>query len=902
MKYTIIILIFIFGCELKRNVETIQPPGPDRYCEVIVGGESILPSGRIVQPAGEVVRITHDPFGLALSPDGSVALAIHNNVLTVIETARAHKAIRLPSYNGKLKNPFDGKGSFMGAAILRDNSKAYLSGGDSGDIIVFNLKMLLSEKRISINGWSSGKKYEDSFVGDIQLSEDGKTLYILDQFNFRFVIFDLIKNKIYRSISVGRFPFGLDISPDGKKAYVANVGIFDYPLAPGLKPDNLEEKGLDFPPYGFPSEESEKGVVVDGREIPGLGSPHVPEAVSVWTIDLTSGEIIAKEKTGYRIGELVEGLEVEGGASPNSIAAGKEKVFVSNATNDNISVLDRNNGKIMATIPLPLDPRIDPYRGMMPFGLVLSHDESRLYIALSGLNAVAVVETEKYQVLGYIPTGWFPTKLQISPDDKTLYVVTARGHGAGPNGGEKFTAPIQGTYVGDIMLGTFEIKNLDDIDLKSATEQVKNFTFRSVEIRDDGRNPLPPATGLRSSPIKHIVYITKENRTYDEVYGQLKTGRGDASLARYGTDVSFSNRDGSKTIQNADIMPNHQKIAREFAISDNFYCDSDASVHGHRWMVGTYPNEWVEINSSMRMTRKVFSTAPGRKYVAGSSGAVYPEDYNEAGGMWEHLARNGISFFNFGLGFEFSAAAEEQWHKYSGVKMAVMFPMPKPLYDRTSRKYATYNTSVPDQFRIDMFEEELADKWLSGKEEFPALITMMVPNDHGAGERPEDGYPFRESYMADNDLALGRVLHILSRTKWWDNMLIIVTEDDAQDGRDHIDGHRSLLMMISPWVKRGYVSHTHANFGAILKTIYHILDIPPLNQFDATASLLQDFFTDTPDPAPFTVKMVDKRVFDPQKALDPYDVNFRWESLKESPEIDSEADFRESHQGQTGKK
>ncbi len=841
-KYTIVILILFMGCELKRSVETLQPPGRNRYCEVIVGGESVLPSGRIVKPIGKVVRITHDPFGLALSPDGSKALAIHSSVLTVFETDRVTGAIRLPSYDKKLKNPFEGKGSFMGAAIVGDNSKAYLSGGDSGDIIVFNMNSLESEKRISINGISGGKKYEDSFVGDILLSKDESTLYILDQFNFRFVIFDLQKNMISRSVPVGRFPFGLDISPDGDFAYIANVGIYDYPLAPGLKPDNLEETGLDFPPYGIPSEEAEKGVIVDGRKIPGLGSPHVPEAVSVYTLDLKTYEIIAREKTGYRMGEMVEGLEVEGGASPNSIAAGKEKVFVSNATNDNISVLDKKSGKIIGTIPLQLDPRINNYRGMIPFGLVLSHDESRLYIALSGLNAIAVVETEKYQVLGYIPTGWFPTKLQISPDDKILYVVTARGHGAGPNGGEKFTAPIQGTYVGDIMLGTFEIKNLDEIDLNASTEQVKKYTFQSIKVKDDGGNPLPPVPGLRKSPIKHIVYITKENRTYDEVYGQLTTGRGDATLARYGEEVSFSNRNGSNKVEKATIMPNHQKIAREFAISDNFYCDSDASVHGHRWMVGTYPNEWVEINSSMRMSRKVFSTAPGRKYVAGSSGAVYPEDYNEAGGMWEHLARNGISFFNFGLGFEFSAAAEEQWHKYSGVKMAVMFPMPKPLYDRTSRKFATYNTSVPDQFRIDMFEEELRDKWLSGKEEFPALITMMIPNDHGAGERPEDGYPFKESYMADNDLALGRVLHILSRTKWWKDMLIIVTEDDAQDGRDHIDGHRSLLMMISPWVKRGFVSNTHANFGAILKTIYHILDIPPLNQFDATASLAPGLF------------------------------------------------------------
>ena len=900
MRNTIILLLMGFGlgCQSDKMVETIQPPAANRYCEVNPQGESVIPSGRVINPAGEVTRITSDPFGLSLSPDGSIALAVHNNVLTVIKTDETKKAQRLPSWDGKLPGPYEGRGSYMGAAISTDNGLAYLSGGDSGEIIYFDLNTLSSLKRVSINQPFEGKNYADSFVGDLHLSEDEKELYILDQFNFRLVVLDVRSGRIVSSISVGRFPLGLDISGDGKLAYVANTGIFDYPLAPGLNAENLEAVGMDFPPYGFPSKAAEEGVVVDGRRVPGLGRHDVPEAVSVWTIDLASKTVIGKEKTGYRMGEMVSGLEVVGGASPNSIAAGKEKIFVSNATNDNISVLDPQTGKVIGTIPMPIDPVIDPYRGMIPFGLVLSHDQTRLYVALSGLNAIAVIDAKAETVLGYIATGWFPTKLQISPDDRQLYVVSARGLGAGPNGGKDFTAPVQGTYVGDIMLGTFEKIDLQGIDLQQTTQQVKNNTFRITPVTDDVDNPLPPLPGMRQSPIRHIVYITKENRTYDEVYGQFEKGKGDPSISRYGVNVTFANRDQSVTVENASIMPNHQKIASEFTISDNFYCDSDASVHGHRWMVGTYPNEWVEINSSMRISRKIFSTAPGRKNVSGSSGAVYPEDYNEAGGMWEHLARHGVNFYNFGLGFEFSAAEEEQWHQYTGVKMAVMFPLPQALYERTSRKYATYNTSVPDQFRIDMFEEELKEKWLSGKEPFPSLITMMIPNDHGSGERPEDGYPFRESYMADNDLAVGRVLHTLSRTPYWKNMLIIITEDDAQDGRDHIDAHRSLLMMISPWVKRSYVSTTHANFGTILRTIYTILDMPPLNQFDATASLLSDVFTATPDFTPYTVEMVDKRIFDPQKALDPYDVNFRWESLEESPVIDNEADFRKSHQAQ----
>lgn len=886
----IFILILIPSCVRPKQVTTIQVPGADRYCMINAAGESVIPSGRIVKPSGEFIRIPPDPFGLALSPDGTRALAVHNNRLTIISTIDNSVKEELV--------PFNEKGSYMGAAITKDNRIAYLSGGDNGDIVVLDLSSG-TVKRIPVNGLSDGHKYEDSFIGDIRLSDNEKRLFILDQFNFRMVIMDLVNNIILHSIPVGRFPLGIDISPDGKFAYVANTGVFSYPLAPGLTEENIEEAGLDFPPYGLPSGEAEEGVLINGKFIPGLGSPEVPEAVSVWTISLDSNKVISREKTGYRMGEMVEGLEVVGGSSPNSIAAGRRQVFVTNATNDNISVLDPVSGKVNSTIKLGIDPEIDSFRGLIPFGIELSNDESKLYVALSGLNSICVVDTRTLKVLGHIPTGWFPTKLQISPDDKTLYVVTARGLGSGPNGGKGFVLTGAGTYVGDIMLGTFEKINLEKTDLEATTKQVVSNTFREVFIQDDERNPLPPVAGLRKSPVKHIVYITKENRTFDEVFGELANAEADPSLARYGINSNVASKDKTRVVNNVNVMPNHQKMASEFAVGDNFYCDSDASVHGHRWMVGTYPNEWVEINSSVEITRKLLSPAPGRRYVAGSSGAVYPEDYNEAGGMWEHLSRNGIEFYNFGQGFEFSGTSEEQWHKYTGIKMGVMFPMPKPLFDRTSRKYATYNTSVPDQFRIDMFEEELEEKWLSGREEFPSVVTMIIPNDHGSSERPDDGYPFRESYMADNDLALGRVVEKLSHTKWWPEMLIIVTEDDAQDGRDHIDAHRSLLMMISPWVKKGYVSHLHSNFGSILKTIYNICDIPPLNQFDATATLLQDFFTSKPDFTPYDAVKVDERIFDPQKALDPYDKEFRWKSLKESTELDNEDDFRASHKVQT---
>jgi len=883
------------GMAPAATVETLQPPGRNEYCRMDPGGVSILPSGRYVRPAGRVTRITADPFGLTLSRDGRYALAVHDRVLTVIDTERPEAAVRYPSYDGKLPSPF-GEGAFMGAQVSPDNRLAYLSGGNDGTVIVFDMQERKRVRSIPLDGPVGKRTYADSFVGDIVLSRDGGRLFVLDQFNFRFVVIDAAAGKVIASIPVGRFPFGLGISPDERRAYVANVGVFEYPLVPGINEKNWEEKGLDFPPYGVPSREAAEGTVIDGRPIPGLGDPNAPEAVSVWVVDLDGGRVIARLKTGYQMGQRVEGLEIVGGASPNSIAAGRRYVYVSNATNDNISVIDAESNRIVDHIRLTVHPRIDRWRGLIPFGLALSPDERRLYVALSGLNAVAVVDCEERRVIGYIPTGWFPTKPAVFPEGRRIAVATARGHGAGPNGGRGFVAPVQGTYVGDIMLGTFEIIDVsDEARLARWTQEVIDNTFRVVPVEDDGRNPLPPAPGIRRSPIRHVVYITKENRTYDEVFGQVEGGEGDPTLARYGRNVTVRSHAG------VTVMPNHLEIARQFAISDNFYCDSDASVHGHRWMVGTYPNEWVEANAATRKDERIYSSAPGRRYVAGAAGAVYPEDYNEAGGMWEHLARHHVRFFNCGQGFEFSGSEEGPQHMYSGVKMKVIFPMPKALFDRTSRIYATYNTSVPDQFRIEMFEQELRDRWLSGREPFPQVLTMIIPNDHGAGDRPEAGYPCRESYMADNDLALGRVLHVLSRTPWWKEMLIIITEDDAQDGRDHIDAHRSLLMMVSPYVKRGYISHTHANFGAILKTIYLIMDLPPLNQFDAAATILQDFFTERPDFRPFEAVPVDPRIFDPNVALKRYDRTFDWRNL-EGPALDDDDDFRESHRQQSGKR
>jgi hypothetical protein len=395
-----------------------------------------------------------------------------------------------------------------------------------------------------------------------------------------------------------------------------------------------------------------------------------------------------------------------------------------------------------------------------------------------------------------------------------------------------------------------------------------------------------------ASPIKHIVFITKENRTYDEVFGQLEQARGDATLARFGVGVTVTGKNG--TVDKADVMPNHHKAAKQFAFSDNFYCDSDASIHGHHWMVGVIPNEWVETNSSVNKTAKLFSPAPGRRF-PGSTGSMDPEDYAEIGGLWEALERSGTSFYNFGQANETAHVREEWYDTATGAAHLVMVPMQKALWSRTSHNFAGYNTNIPDQFRMKQFEDEFTRLWLSGKDTLPQLLTVMLPNDHGAGARPQDGYPFLQSYMADNDLALGRMLHFLSRTPYWKNMLVIVTEDDPQGGVDHIDGHRSILMMAGPYVKRGHVSHTHANFGSILKVMYNILGIPYVNHYDQTASLLSDFFTNVPDYTPYSLVYPSKQVFDWDKAMEKYKQPIDWRKIEQGPKMDDAGEQRVEH-------
>ena len=913
-KFFIIIALVsaVLACTAQKQEYVISAPAGNRYTQIDKKGETIIPNGRIITPLGKCYTVAPHPYGLAISNDGNIAVTANSGTSPLAITILRNLNSGNPDIQQVPPGPATDKGVlasvFMGLAISPDNKIVYVAGGQENKVFIFDIATGAKLGAIDCSLKDGDADFTHGYIGDMVLNRDGSRLYAVDQIGFRMLVIDPLNKKVLYNVPVGRYPFGIALSPDEKTVYVANVGMYQYNLVKRKTKGEWKPGTIDFPAFAYGSKEAEKGIYSDSLQIPGLGPVNSDEAFSVWAVSLKKNkkpEVIAKIKTGTLIGQMVEDFPAVGGSSPNSIVASGRYVFISNGTNDNITVLDARKKTTVKHIKLSPDERISKLRGIIPFGLDISPDGKKVFVAESGLNAIAVIDVATLTVTGHIPTGWFPAKIKVSPDGKKLVIANAKGYGSGPNGGQNFKVGPEGSYIGSLMKGTVEILDIpDNAELQKLTQKVveNNFTFDDVtspKFSWRNQNPVPLTPSEKGSPIKHIVFISKENRTYDEIFGQLSGANGDSTIARFGRNVTFTNRDKSKKVENATVMPNHLKLAQQFSFSDNFYVDSDVSADGHRWLVNTYPNEWVEAttpaNYGGNRNYKENSKAPGNLGLNGASGAIYPEDYNEAGSMWDHLARNKVEYYNFGFSVMFEPADYQDTYKYGGVKQVANFPLPASLYDHTSRVYPTYNMAIPDQFRVDMFKKEFNEKWGPGKDSLPQLITVILPNDHGAGERPEAGFPFRESYMADNDLAVGRIIEFLSHTPYWKSMAIVITEDDAQNGVDHIDAHRSLLMVISPYAKKNFVSHAHYSFGSIFKTFWNILGLPYLNQYDAGANDFADMFTEKPDFSPYTALPVDIRVFDPQKALDPFNEKFDWKQLLESPDIDNPEDMiRES--------
>ena len=873
-----------FPAEDAQTVKSklLQAPAGRLPVKIDLRGMTVLPNGRLITPSGKQVKVAPHPYGLVLSPDGKTLVTVNSgthpfsaSIVTDIFGLAPQVAQIPPGFQSSGADP---ESVFLGAGIAGDNRTLYLSEGNNGKVGIFDLVTHQRLGSLSLEGEFQSRTYNHSLSGELLLSHDGKSLYVLDLAHFRLVVFDTNSKEVIASIAVGRMPFGLALSRDGKRVYVSNVGTFSYTLVPGYDAKNARDTGITFPAFGYPSKEAEEGAAVEGKQIAGLGDPNVPESNSLYVIDVrvpSSPKVLDRIRTGLPIGGLIVA-----GSSPGAVVAGKRKIFVSNATQDSISVIDARSGKVEENALLTPASAVKGLRGVLPFGMALSPNEKRLYIACAGINAVAVVETDHMQFLGFIPSGWFPARVAVSADGKTLFVANAKGFGAGPNGGRDFQLGPEGAYIGDITKGTVSILTIPkDYALRPLTLQVMrnngfipSFLAQAQAPASKRSADFPvPFPGSPSSKIRHVVFITKENRTFDEMLGDLggADAERDATLARWGIDATVK-EENEPTLEHVQVTPNQHALAKRFAFSDNFYVDSDVSVDGHHWLVGNYPNEVVEsvwpAAYGHQLSFVPDADAPGRLGI--ECGNPCPESYLEAGSLWEHLARHHISFRNYGEGVSMAGSNGGPGLMPTGLREAVNIPMPEVLFENTSRSYATFNTNISDQYRFGQFQREFELRFANGKGSLPQFLYIWLPNDHTAKPRPEDGYRYRASYVADNDLALGKLVELFSHSAFWKDMAIFVTEDDAQGGQDHVDAHRSVLLVISPYARRG-VSHVHTSVASILKTFDLIFGLPQLNQYDAAATDLSDMFTDRPDFTPFEALPSDTRIFDPAKVHEP---------------------------------
>jgi YVTN family beta-propeller protein len=761
----------------------------------------------------------------------------------------------------------------MGLAFATEHT-VYASEGNTGRVRLVDLATGGARKIYDLNR----DGFADSFTGDLAFDAGRGLVYVLDQANFRLVAIDTRKQRVLSSVRLGRLPFALALSPDKRKAYVTNVGMFEYQAVPGVDVHNLRETGLPFPAFGFPSGESRDGARREtGKgpvDVPGLGDPNVREANSLAVVDLAdpaAPKVEAFIHTGIRFGE-----GTDGGSSPSGVVSTVDRVFVSNAHNDSITVIDAKTNSVTGQIDIRV-PGLENLRGVLPIGMAFDQASGWLLVAEAGINAVGVIDTRQSpqgKVLGHLPAAWFPSRVLVDRD--TVYTTSVNGQGTGPNVWQSaFTS--SEAFIASFRRGSITSFPLPDAaGVAAGTQTVMDNNGLSPHDAPSGPEAVPLPSG-----VKYVVMIVKENRTFDEVFGDIQrlangsTVMGAPAVARFGQVGHAAGKGNRLSVQRVNVTPNHHALALGWSFSDNFYADSEVSVDGHHWLVGAYPDAWTE--TSFRASYadgrdfRFPTTAPGRFSIAEGNSSVHPEEQPEGGTIWHHLARHGVSFRNYGEGFELAGVDEGQGYKPTGGRFAINVPMPAPLYRNTSRDYPVFNMNIPDQFRATQFIHEMEEKYVKGGEAFPQFIYIHLPNDHMTEPRPLDGYPYEASYVADNDYALGRIVEFLSHTPQWREMAIFVTEDDAQGGRDHIDAHRTVLMGIGPYFKRGYVSHVNTSFPGMLKTIFRLLGLPPLNLFDAIASDLSDCFTNTPDYEGYHVRKEDPRIFDPAAAREPLD-------------------------------
>jgi len=533
----------------------------------------------------------------------------------------------------------------------------------------------------------------------------------------------------------------------------------------------------------------------------------------------------------YDAADLSLKKEIEVGEHPNAMALSRDgsRLFVACANTNAVWNIDLDQGYATEQIGIAPFPGMPP--GSTPNALDLSADGKTLLVANADNNTVAVVEIEpdgKGEVEGFIPTGWYPTGVRFSPDGKKIFILSGKGltSDANPRGRNPgFNIGPDAQYTGAMLWGT--LTTLDtpgDEKLREYTATVLYVTpdtgkSRLAPVKAPARSVVPARVG-DPSPIKHVFYVIRENRTYDQVFGDLPQGNGDPSLTLFGEEVT----------------PNAHALVKQFVLLDNFYVDAEVSYDGHAFSTGAWATDAVEKIWPMNYGRR-----EGR-YLSEGGGAMRNAYGNLAAGprgyIWDAAARASVSYRSYG---EFSIpGAEVRWDEE--VKAPFYGSVPG-LKDHVHPTYPPYNLSIPDNQRIDVWLEEFRQFEKNG--DLPRLNILRLGNDHTAGSRPGSKTP--RAMIAENDHALGRFVEAISKSRYWKESAIFVLEDDAQNGPDHVDAHRSLGLVISPYTQRGgEVDSTLYTTSGFLRTMELILGLEPLSQYDAAATPLYNAFALNP--------------------------------------------------------
>ena len=730
-------------------------PAPREQVGPMPGGGFLLNSGWRLEPAGKQIPLDTLPMSTALSPDGKYLLVLNGGYnppsISVLEAATGHEVNRVHVADAWLGLTFNSKGD-----------RVYVGGGSRAAVFEFTFANGTLEPARTFTVVPPDKRTHADFIGDVALTPDGHLLYAADLYHDSLVVINTQSGMLIDRVKTGRRPYRILFHPDGKSFFVTSW--------------------------------------TDG---------------SLGHYDTNSGNQLAAVRLGPHPTDMVWAPGSSGGAGEPFAG----RLFVAAANTNSVYTLGVAEDKelhLIETINMAMTPRQPA--GMTPSALAVSPHGNHLYVVCSDANVVAVVDIsqEHSHVEGFIPTGWYPTAVRALPTG-TLVVLNGRGGGSHPNPhgpnpaarpapsykGE--TAPVQ--YVARIQTGTASfVPPFNERQLEAYTQTaMDNSAYRDEKLFLP--NPFPP--------IKHVIYIVKENRSYDQVLGDMPEGNGDASLVLFGEKVT----------------PNEHKLARQFVLLDNFYVNGDVSADGHSWSTAAIGIDYIQ---------KMWPNSYANRRDYYDYEEQEPTDVPPAGYIWTSAVSAGLSLRNYGYMCQNRAKAAPDGTQIELVRDPA-------LKGVTNLRYRDFDLDYTDVDRVKVFLEDLAEFEKSG--EMPQLITMRLPNDHTSGTTRGKVTPI--SMNADNDYALGMLVEAVSKSRFWPTTAIFVLEDDAQNGPDHVDSHRSPAFLISPYVRHHVVDSSMYNTASMLRTMEMILGLHPMTQFDAGARPMSAAFQATPDPAPY---------------------------------------------------